>query len=120
MSPAPGVFELAIADALDPTPLVACRTKDLLVPADCEVVLEGEITEKTGAEGPFVDLTTTYDFVTPAAGAEDRLHYQPPATTFFRYYFLDNVSIDCLMGMPKEPSIFTLCQSAWYAVSMSY
>ena len=70
MSAPIGVNELAIANALAPTPLVACRTVPLQVPADCEVVLEGRLTHATAPEGPFVDLTETMDFVRP--GPVDR------------------------------------------------
>ena len=56
-----GVDELGIANALGPTPLVKCKTKDLEVPADCEIVLEGRLIAKQAPEGPFVDLTVTVD-----------------------------------------------------------
>lgn len=35
----------------------------LAVPADCDYVLEGRITSETADEGPFVDITGTYDCV---------------------------------------------------------
>ena len=46
MSPPPGVDELAVAQALSPTPLVKCLTNDLYVPAEAEIVLEGRITQQ--------------------------------------------------------------------------
>ncbi|MCB0246779.1 MAG: UbiD family decarboxylase, partial [Anaerolineae bacterium] len=63
MAPPPGVDELAIANALAPTSVVRCLTNDLHVPAEAEFVLEGRITHRTVAEGPFVDLTETWDIV---------------------------------------------------------
>ena len=107
MSPPSGVFELAIADALDPTPLVAGHhQKELLIPADCEVVLEGEITAKTSAEGPFVDLTTTYDFVRqqPVLRIDCITHRRHP---LFQILLPGQREHRLLMGMPKEPSIFS-------------
>jgi 2,5-furandicarboxylate decarboxylase 1 len=63
MSPPLGVDELSIANALRPAPLVKCVTKDLQVPAEAEIVLEGRITRQTVDEGPFLDLTETWDVV---------------------------------------------------------
>jgi 2,5-furandicarboxylate decarboxylase 1 len=58
-----GVDELTIAGGLlgDPVRMVKCETIDLEVPADAELVLEGEIWpgERT-EEGPFGEVTGTY------------------------------------------------------------
>ncbi len=62
-SPPDDVDEMRIAQALAPTPLVRCRTVDLMVPAETEIVIEARITSERGAEGPFIDLTETMDFV---------------------------------------------------------
>jgi UbiD family decarboxylase len=52
-----GVYELEIAGGLVGAPIdvVKCRTVDLEVPADAEIILEGElaIPAETGSEGPF-------------------------------------------------------------------
>ncbi|MBN1314186.1 MAG: UbiD family decarboxylase, partial [Anaerolineales bacterium] len=63
MSPPPGVDELKIAHALSPTPLVRCKSIDLCVPAEAELVLEGRITKRFVQEGPFPDLTETMDLI---------------------------------------------------------
>lgn len=50
------VDELAVAGALagEPIPVVRCKTSSILVPADAEIVLEGQIsTEYLEPEGPF-------------------------------------------------------------------
>jgi 4-hydroxy-3-polyprenylbenzoate decarboxylase len=50
------VDELAVAGALagEPIPVVRCKTSGILVPADAEIVLEGQIsTEFLEPEGPF-------------------------------------------------------------------
>ena len=104
MSAPPGVSELAIANALAPTPLVACRTAPLHVPADCEVVLEGRLTHATAPEGPFVDLTETMDFVRPGPVIEiDCIsHRRDP---IFQALLPGGLEHKHLMGMPKEPTI---------------
>ena len=44
--------------------LVHAKTVDLYVPAEAEFVLEGTVyADRSHAEGPFVDLTETYDIV---------------------------------------------------------
>jgi 2,5-furandicarboxylate decarboxylase 1 len=104
MSAPPGVSELAVANALSPTPLVAGRSVPLLVPADCEVVLEGRLTHATAPEGPFVDLTETMDFVRPGPVVEiDCItHRRDP---IFQVLLPGGLEHKHLMGMPKEPSM---------------
>jgi UbiD family decarboxylase len=64
-SPVPfGVNEFEVANALlrDRLRLVKCKHVDAVAPADAELVLEGRISaKKEVAEGPFVDITGTYD-----------------------------------------------------------
>jgi UbiD family decarboxylase len=64
-SPVPfGVNEFEVANALmdNGLRLVNCENVDACAPADAELVLEGRISAKKGvAEGPFVDVTGTYD-----------------------------------------------------------
>jgi 2,5-furandicarboxylate decarboxylase 1 len=58
-----GTDEMTIAGGLlgDPVRMVKCETIDMEVPADAELVIEGEIFpgERTG-EGPFGEVTGTY------------------------------------------------------------
>lgn len=58
-----GKSELAIANSLKEMSFVGCTTNESLVPADCELVLEGEITDELADEGPFPDIMGTYDIV---------------------------------------------------------
>ena len=63
-----GADELEVASAMHQaghgTPLRLGRCDNgLAVPADCDYVLEGRITFDETEEGPFVDITGTYDFV---------------------------------------------------------
>ena len=105
MSPAPGVFEMDIAQALAPTPLVRCLTNDLLAPADAELVLEGRLTHQLVDEGPFVDLTETSDIVRrqPVIEIDAITHRGQP---IYHALLPGQLEHKLLMGMPKEPSIY--------------
>lgn len=105
MSPAPGVDELAVANALAPTPLVKCLTNDLAVPADAEIVMEGRITRERHREGPFMDLTETMDIEREQPVIEIDLisHRRDP---IFHALLPGGLEHKLLMGMPREPTIF--------------
>ena len=105
MSPAPGVDELAIAHALAPTPLVKCRSVDLEVPAEAEIVLEGCILPQTVQEGPFLDLTETMDIVRPQHVVETRcITHRRDA--IYQALLPGGLEHKLLMGMPREPTMF--------------
>lgn len=78
-----GVDELTIAGGLlqDPLRLVKCRSVDLEVPAEAEIVLEGEILpgERT-TEGPFGEGTGTYaqEGATPVFRVKAVTHRRDP------------------------------------------
>jgi UbiD family decarboxylase len=105
MSPPMGVDELAIANGLTSTPLAACKTVPLHVPADCELVLEGRLTHATAPEGPFVDLTETMDFVRagPVIEIDCITRRRDP---IYQALLPGKLEHKLLMGMPKEPTIF--------------
>jgi UbiD family decarboxylase len=105
MSPPPGVDELAIANALAPTPLVKCLTNNLEVPAEAEIVLEGRITRELVSEGPFIDLTETADIVRQQPVIEIDLitHRKNP---IYHALLPGGLEHKMLMGMPREPTIF--------------
>lgn len=105
MSPPPHVDELAVANALAPTPLVKCITNDLHVPADAEIVLEGRITKSLASEGPFLDLTETMDIVRDQPVVEIDLitHRENP---IYHALLPGGLEHKLLMGMPREPTIF--------------
>jgi len=105
MSPPKGVDELSIANALRPTPLVKCRSVDLEVPADSEFVLEGRMTRRTAAEGPFLDLTETWDIVRQQPVIEiDCLTHRHDA--IYHALLPGRLEHKLLMGMPREPTIY--------------
>ena len=105
MSPAAEVDELAVANALAPTPLVKCLSNDLAVPAGAEIVLEGRLTRQRQREGPFMDLTETMDIVREQPVIEIDLisHRRNP---IFHALLPGGLEHKLLMGMPKEPTIF--------------
>ncbi|MBN2517738.1 MAG: UbiD family decarboxylase [Candidatus Altiarchaeota archaeon] len=101
------VDETTIAGALEKKPikLVKCKTVDLEVPADCEIVLEGKITKETAGEGMFVDMTGTYDALRqqPVIKVQAVTHRQNP---IYQALIPGMTEHRLLMGMPREPTIF--------------
>ncbi|EDY36136.1 3-octaprenyl-4-hydroxybenzoate carboxy-lyase subfamily [Aciduliprofundum boonei T469] len=77
----------------------------ILVPYNSEIVLEGRITNEYVDEGPFVDITGTYDIVR-----------KQPVVVFEKFYHRGNSIFHLLlsggyehynlMGMPREPTIY--------------
>jgi len=104
MSPEKGVDELSIAAALAPTPTTRCLTVNLEVPANCEAVLEGRITSELAAEGPFIDLTETWDVVRqqPVVEIDLLTHRQDP---IYHALLPGGLEHKLLMGLPREPTI---------------
>lgn len=103
---AKGADELAMANALEKTPLAKCKTVDLEVPADAEFVLEGKITGEKTSEGPFLDLTGTIDKVRQQPVIEIKC-VTHRANPFYQTILAGRNEHKFLMGMPKEPTIFT-------------
>ncbi|MDD5317825.1 MAG: UbiD family decarboxylase [Candidatus ainarchaeum sp.] len=105
VSPPSGVDELSVANALEPTPLAKCKTKDLEVPADSEIVLEGRITAGLADEGPFGDLTETMDIARrQPVVVIDRVTHRENAIC--QTLLPGMCEHKLLMGMPREPTIF--------------
>lgn len=77
----------------------------IMVPAHSEFVLEGRITEEQVEEGPFVDITGTYDKVRHQPVVEiDRIYYRDDP--IFHIILPGGLEHYLLMGMPREPVIF--------------
>ncbi|KKN41149.1 hypothetical protein LCGC14_0726310 [marine sediment metagenome] len=101
-----GVDELYIANALEPIKLVKANSVDLMIPAEAEFVLEGKVyLEERHAEGPFVDLTETYDMIReePVFEVKKITHRKDPIWQALLPGALEH---KILMGMPREPTIF--------------
>lgn len=101
-----GVDELGIANALQPLNVVRAKTVDLWVPAESEFVIEGFVDlERLHPEGPFVDLTGTYDIV------RDQPVFEVTSVThrtdaIWHALLPGGLEHKLLMGMPREPTIF--------------
>jgi 2,5-furandicarboxylate decarboxylase 1 len=100
-----GVDELGMANALEKTQLVKCKTIDLEVPKDCEIVLEGRITREKASEGPFLDTTGTIDKIRQQPTIEIKCitHREKP---IYQALLPGRNEHQFLMGMPREPTIF--------------
>lgn len=111
-----GVDELTIASALS----MACRGRPLavgrcdnglLVPSDCDYVMEGRITLDKVEEGPFVDITGTYDAVRmqPVIKIEKTWTAPDPC---FHLLLPGGYDHFLLMGLPREPMILKTVRQA--------
>jgi len=100
-----GVDELGMANALEKTDLVKCKTVNLEVPADSEFVLEGRITKEKATEGPFLDLTGIVDRTRtqPVIEIKCITHRKNP---LYQTILAGKNEHKFLMGMPKEPTIY--------------
>lgn len=107
-----GVDELEIANALstfclnEPLNLVHAKTVALFVPAEAEFVIEGTVyNERRHPEGPFVDLTETYDIVRnePVFEVKTITHRRD---AIWHALLPGALEHKLLMGMPREPTIF--------------
>jgi len=107
-----GVDELEIANALSmrclgqSLNLVHAKTVDLNVPAEAEFVLEGTVfADRRHTEGPFVDLTETYDIVRnePVFVIKAITHRQG---AIWHALLPGALEHKLLMGMPREPTIY--------------
>lgn len=101
-----GIDELTIANALESIKVVKAKSVDLLIPAETEFVLEGRVyLEEKHAEGPFVDLTETYDIIReePVFEVKKITHRK---NAIWQALLPGALEHKILMGMPREPTIF--------------
>ena len=83
----------------------------LLVPSETDYVLEGRITFETMKEGPFVDITGTYDFIRdqPVIKIDKIWACKDP---YFQFLLPGGNEHYLFMGLPREPIIFKTVQQA--------
>ena len=83
----------------------------LLVPSETDYVLEGRITFETMKEGPFVDITGTYDFIRdqPVIKIDKIWACKDPV---FQFLLPGGNEHYLFMGLPREPIIFKTVQQA--------
>jgi 2,5-furandicarboxylate decarboxylase 1 len=90
--------------------LIKCDTVDLEVP-ECEILLEGKILPyERAAEGPFVDLTDTYDVIRNEPVIElNKMHYKKDSL----YHAIMPAGFEhkLLQGLPQEPRIYNIVQN---------
>ncbi|MHA1214032.1 MAG: UbiD family decarboxylase [Candidatus Hodarchaeales archaeon] len=101
-----GFNELEIANSLSEFTVAKAKSVDLLIPSNCEIVLEGRVYLNDRAEeGPFIDLTETYDVVREEPVFEvKKITYRN--NPIFQALLPGAAEHKVLMGMPREPTIF--------------
>ncbi|MCP4646921.1 MAG: UbiD family decarboxylase [bacterium] len=100
-----GQNELEIANTLMPFETIELMN-GIEIPADVEFAFIGKINANELAnEGPFVDLTNTYDIVRkqPVMHVSKIYHRENP---LFHALLPGGLEHKVLMGMPREPTIF--------------
>jgi 2,5-furandicarboxylate decarboxylase 1 len=97
-----GISEADIANALEETPLL--RLDGHLVPPS-DIVILTELTGELHDEGPFLDLTETFDIVRKQRVAKVKKIYVKKGAM---YHALLPGALEhrVLMGMPREPTIY--------------
>lgn len=104
-----GVSELEIASAISlkafGRPLEVINLDGIPTPVDSEFVFKAKITDEVADEGPFVDITGTYDIVRkqPIVIFEEMYHVDDP---IFHALLPGGYEHYMLMGLPKEPQIY--------------
>lgn len=85
--------------------LVKCQTVDIEAP-ECEILLEGQILpHERKSEGPFVDLTDTYDKIRDEPVIKlTRMHYKE--NPYYHAILPAGNEHKLLQGLPQEPRIF--------------
>jgi 2,5-furandicarboxylate decarboxylase 1 len=111
-----GVDELRIASSMfmkghgEPLKVGKCDN-GITVPAECDYVLEGEITLNTTDEGPFVDITGTYDFIRKQPIIKINKMWSN-ADPVFQLLVPGANEHFLLMGLPREPVILKTVRQA--------
>ncbi len=105
--------ELEIASTLngEPLELVKGITVNVEYPANAEIVLEGYLTPfETHEEGPFVDITGTYDKIRnePVLEVKTMAYRNNP---YFHFILSGGYEHRTLMGFPKEAKIYKYANS---------
>jgi len=99
-----GQNEMEIANSLMPLEVVELEN-GIQVPAHAEFIFEATITNEMHDEGPFVDLTETYDIVRKqrVMRINKIYHRRDP---IYHALLPGGLEHKILMGMPREPTIF--------------
>ena len=99
-----GKDEMGIANSLMPVRTVKLEN-GIVVPADAEFVFEARITKEMHDEGPFVDLTETYDVErSQRIVTFGKVHHRKEP--IWHVLLPGGLEHKILMGMPREPTIY--------------
>ncbi len=109
-SGSPDMSELEVANALLSGDLATTTVNGLTVPADAELVMTGRILEETRSEGPFVDLSRTWDTVRQQPVVEITEIYLRPDPKI-RVVVPGRREHAHLMGLPQEPRIHRIVEN---------
>jgi anhydromevalonate phosphate decarboxylase len=102
--------EFNYASALKGTELTLTKSENGVPVPQSEIVLEGQINpERTESEGPFVDVTGTYDLVReePVIDLTRMVSVRDP---IYHAILPASEEHSLLMGVPYEPRIFRACR----------
>ncbi|MFB6086095.1 MAG: UbiD family decarboxylase [Halodesulfurarchaeum sp.] len=110
-SGSPDMSELEVANALREGDLETTTVNGgIIVPAAAELVMTGRILEETREEGPFVDLSRTWDTIRQQPVVEiTALHLRPDPIV--RVVVPGRREHAHLMGLPQEPRINRIVQN---------
>ncbi len=97
-----GISEADIANALEETPLL--RLDGHLVPPS-DIVITAELTGELHDEGPFLDLTETFDIIRKQRVAQVKKIYVRK-DAMYHALLPGGLEHKVLMGMPREPTIY--------------
>jgi len=97
-----GISEADISNALEETPLL--RLDGHLVPPS-DIVITAELTGELHNEGPFLDLTETFDIIRKQRVAQvNKIYVRKDA--MYHALLPGGLEHKVLMGMPREPTIY--------------
>ncbi|HIE18121.1 TPA: UbiD family decarboxylase [Candidatus Bathyarchaeota archaeon] len=113
-SPPFGVSEYAVANRLlgGSLRLVRCMEVEAYVPAEAELVIEGRVSfEKEVREGPFVDITGTYDVqrMQPIVEVVNIMHRKDYV---YQALLPGGPEHRLLMGLPREAAVYEAVSKA--------
>ncbi|AWB26685.1 UbiD family decarboxylase [Halococcoides cellulosivorans] len=108
---APGESELELANRLHGGQLATDSLDGLTVPSESEVLMLGEITSETAEEGPFVDLSRTWDRTReqPVVRVNTLMTRPNPLVRIIVPGRAEHAN---LMGVPQEPRIYRIVENA--------
>ena len=106
----PEMSELEVANALFDGDLPVAELDGLTVPAEAELVMRARILEETREEGPFVDLSRTWDTTRQQPVVEVTDLYMRP-DPLIRVVVPGRKEHAHLMGLPQEPRIHRIVEN---------